>query len=166
MGNFSNKSKAIWLTLICVIAWAFIPVVSKLWQNNLDNLQFLFYSSILSLIVVFISTLIAWKASEFKKYKTIDFYKVAWLSFLGAFFYYVLLYYWYANASWLEVIILQYTWPILTVFFSLFFLKEKINLKTIFVLILWFIWVLIVLTKWDISQVHLDNLKVDLIVLI
>jgi len=59
MNNLSNRSKAIILTLICIVLWAFIPVVSKIWQNTLDNYQFLFYSSIFSLLVIFVGTTIS-----------------------------------------------------------------------------------------------------------
>jgi len=38
-----NKPKALLFVLACVVLWAFIPVVSKLGQNNLDNYQFLFW---------------------------------------------------------------------------------------------------------------------------
>ena len=164
--NLSNRTKAISLTLTCILLWAFIPVVSKIWQNALDNYQFLFYSSIFSLIVVFVSSLIVWRSWEFNKYKLNDFYKIAWLSFLWTFFYYLLLYYWYAHAKWLEVLVLQYTWAIFIVLFSLIFLKENIKLKTTISLLLWFIWVIIVLTKWNLNEIHLDNLLIDFIVLL
>ncbi len=166
MLNFTNKTKAIMLILVCIMLWAFIPVVSKIGQVNLDNYQFLFYSSLFSMVVVFLSSISLWKLNEFKKYKVNDFYKIAWLSFLWTFVYYLLLYYWYAHAKWLEVLVLQYTWVIFIVLFSLIFLKEKLNLKLLLSLLLWFIWVIIVLTKWNINEVYLDNLVVDFIVLL
>ncbi len=67
MNNLSNRSKAIILTLICIVLWAFIPVVSKIWQNTLDNYQFLFYSSIFSLLVIFVGTTISWNYDYTKR---------------------------------------------------------------------------------------------------
>lgn len=162
----TNKSRAILLTLTCIILWAFIPVVSKFGQSNLDNYQFLFYSSLFSFIVVLISSIISWKLKELFKYKIKDLTNIAWLSFLWAFFYYLLLYYWYANAKWLEVLVLQYTWAIFIVIFSIIFLKEKLTLKTVISLILWFIWVCLIITKWNLSKIYLDNIFVDFVVLI
>ena len=43
-------NKSIIYIIACVFLWALIPVVSKLGQNGLDNHQFLFWSSLSSLM--------------------------------------------------------------------------------------------------------------------
>ena len=43
-------NKSIFYVLVCVFLWALIPVVSKLGQDGLDNHQFLFWSSLSSLL--------------------------------------------------------------------------------------------------------------------
>lgn len=85
---------------------------------------------------------------------------------MGAFLYYLLLYFAYAHADGLEVIALQYTWPILIVIFSIFLLKEKITKKSVLASILGFLGVIFVLTKGAFNQIHLDNIGVNLIALI
>lgn len=54
----TNKQKALIYTFLSIFLWAFIPVISKLAQNTLDNFQFLFYSSLISFITIFTITLI------------------------------------------------------------------------------------------------------------
>lgn len=161
-----NKSKAIMYILSCVILWAFIPVVSRFGQQNLDNYQFLFWSSILSLVVLFLTSIFYGKWQVIKNYSTKDFLIAIGLGFLGAFLYYLLLYFGYAHAKGLEVLAIQYTWPIFIVIFSTIFLKEKLNIQNLIAIILGFSGVLMVLTKGDFSQVYLDNLAVDFIVLL
>ncbi|RKX85643.1 MAG: hypothetical protein DRP58_05560 [Spirochaetes bacterium] len=48
----SGKLKGTVYVLICVALWALIPVVSKMGQTTLDNHQFLFWSSLVSFLVL------------------------------------------------------------------------------------------------------------------
>lgn len=160
----STAAKAVVLTLTCVVLWSFIPVVSKLGQSNLDNYQFLFCSSVLSFLVVGMTTFLAKRAHCFNRYTKTEILHVAFLAFLGTFFYYLLLYYGYAQG--MEVLILQYTWPVLIVLFSLVFLKEKLNLTLAISMILGFSAMSLVITKGDFSNVHLSNLTTNLAVVL
>ncbi|MCP4076791.1 MAG: EamA family transporter [Gammaproteobacteria bacterium] len=49
------------------------------------------------------------------------------LGLLGTYLYYLFLYQGYAIATGMEVLVVQYTWPILIVVFSFFILKESLN---------------------------------------
>ena len=48
----SFKNSAILLALTCILAWSFIPLVSKFGQIHIDSLQFLFWTNVLSTIAV------------------------------------------------------------------------------------------------------------------
>lgn len=161
-----HKNKAIIFVLACVVLWAFIPVVSRLGQQNLDNYQFLFWSSFLSFVVLAISSLVTGKKDLFKTYTSRNLLIAFGLGFLGTFLYYFLLYFGYAKAKGLEVLVIQYTWPIFIVIFSVWLLKEKITWKSILACTLGFIGVLTVLTKGDFGQLYLADISVDLIVLL
>lgn len=54
----TNKTKATILVLICIILWAMIPPTAKYAQSILDNHQFLFWSSLISFICLFLTTII------------------------------------------------------------------------------------------------------------
>lgn len=161
-----NKTKSLIFVLTCVLLWAFIPVVSRFGQSKLDNYQFLFWSSILSLVVLFISSVFAGKYKHFTEYKTIDVVKALGLGFMGSFLYYLLLYFAYAHAKGLEVLTLQYTWPIFIVIFSIIFLKEKLTPKSIFASALGFTGVLVVLTKGNFFDIYLGNMTTNMVVLL
>jgi len=164
--TIENKSKALLFIFACIVLWSFIPVVSRLGQQNLDNYQFLFWSSILSFIVLLASTIFTGKVQSLKNYNRNQIFTALGLGFLGTFLYYLLLYFGYANAKGLEVLVIQYTWPIFIVFFSFLFLKEKITSRNILAIILGFLGVVIVLTKGNFESVHLSNLSTDFIVLL
>ena len=123
-----SKTNAIVYTLICVALWALIPVVSKLGQANLDNHQFLFWSSVISFLAFLVATVVVKQSKMFLSYKGHDWFNAISLGFLGTYLYYILLYFGYANAQGLEVLVLQYSWPIFIVLLSIFILKEKLIL--------------------------------------
>lgn len=161
-----NKTKAIIYTLICVALWALIPVVSKLGQANLDNHQFLFWSSAVSFIAFVVATVAVGKSKMFLSYKVRDWFNAIFLGFLGTYLYYILLYFGYANAQGLEVLVLQYSWPIFIVLLSIFILKEKLTFRRALAVLLGFLGVVLVLTKGNFIQVRLDNYSVDILVLV
>lgn len=160
-----NKSKAIIFVLICIVFWSFAGVASKLGQQQLDNFQYLFWSSLLSLIVLFISMVFVGKLHYLKSYSSKQFLIAIGLGFLGTFLYYLLLYFGYAHTKGLEVLVIQYTWPIFILIFSFFFLKEKITLRNILAVFIGFLGVVIVLTKGNLTSINLTNFSTDFIVL-
>jgi len=161
-----NKTKAIIYTLICVALWALIPVVSKLGQANLDNHQFLFWSSVVSFLAFLITTVAVKRSKTFLTYKLNDWLKAISLGFLGTYLYYILLYLGYAKAQGLEVLVLQYSWPVIIVLLSALILKEKLTLRRAFAVMLGFVGVALVLTKGSFAQIHLENFYIDILVLL
>lgn len=160
----TNRTKGTILVLICVALWAMIPPAAKFAQSSLDNHQFLFWSSLISFICLFATTIFKGKVSEIKKYSKKDWINVLILGLLGTYIYYLFLYLGYKEAKGLEVLVVQYTWPISIVVFSLFLLKEKLTIRKSIAVVLGFVGVLIVLTKGDFSNVHIDNFSVIVLV--
>ena len=162
----TDKAKSTLLVLLCVALWAMIPPAAKIGQTHLDNHQFLFYSSLVSFLGLMITTVFYKKAKYIKKYSIKNWLTAVVLGLLGTYIYYLFLYLGYDKAKGLEVLIVNYTWPILIVLFSLFLLKEKLTPKKIISLLLGFVGVSIVLTKGDLSNVHIENLEVIFLVFI
>jgi drug/metabolite transporter (DMT)-like permease len=153
----SQKVKGTIFALICVALWALIPVVAKFGQTELDNHQFLFWSSLVSFLVLLGTAALSGKLGEVRYYSMGDWLRIVVLGLLGTYIYYLFLYLGYARASGMEVLVMQYTWPALIVFFSLLILKEKITARKVIALVLGFLGVLMVLTRGDFSQVQVSN---------
>ncbi len=160
----TNKTKGTILVLICVALWAMIPPAAKFAQSSLDNHQFLFWSSLISFVCLFATTIFKKKVTEIKKYSIRDWINVIILGLLGTYIYYLFLYLGYKEAKGLEVLVVQYTWPISIVIFSLFLLKEKLTIRKVIAVLLGFSGVLIVLSKGDFSNIHVDNFSVIILV--
>ncbi len=160
----TTNTKTLIYVLLCVLLWAMVPIVSKLGQEGLDNHQFLFWSSITSLLLFFGIGFYQNKFKRLNDISTVNYLKAIILGFLGTYFYYILLYYGYANAPGMEVLIVQYTWPILVVLLSLIILKERLSLAKATSVLLGFLGVFIVLTKGNFQQLAFENLAIDMIV--
>lgn len=160
----TNKTKATILVLICIILWAMIPPTAKYAQSTLDNHQFLFWSSLISFICLFLTTIVKKQTYHITKHKIKDWLKIVVLGLLGTYIYYLFLYLGYKEAKGLEVLVIQYTWPILIVLLSIFILSEKLNINKIISICLGFIGVIFVLTKGDFSNIYFSNLEVILFV--
>jgi drug/metabolite transporter (DMT)-like permease len=157
-------NKSIIYIIACVFLWALIPVVSKLGQNGLDNHQFLFWSSLSSLLFFLGIALFKKNLQKLRDISKIKWFQAICLGFLGTYLYYVLLYYGYANAPGMEVLIVQYSWPILIVLLSLILLKENLTISKTTSILLGFIGVFLVLTKGNFEQLKFENINIDLIV--
>ncbi len=106
------------------------------------------------------------KGAEFKNYSLKNWLHALGLGFLGTYLYYILLYFAYANASGLEVLVLQYSWPIFLVIFSVILLKEKLNTGKTVAVLLGSLGVLLVLTKGNFKDLHFENYQIDGLVIL
>jgi drug/metabolite transporter (DMT)-like permease len=159
-----GRVKGTFYVLICVALWALIPVVSKMGQATLDNHQFLFWSSLVSLVVLSLAAFFSGTLGEIKDYSPKEWGYLVFLGLLGTYIYYLFLYLGYSRAAGMEVLIVQYTWPIFIVILSIFILKERLNPRKVTAIILGFMGVILVLTKGKFQGVIFGNFSVMLLV--
>ena len=143
----SNKARGGAYALICVAIWALLPVVSRNGQQSLDHYQFLFWSSLLSTLTMALLCLMRGTLVSLKQYRVVDWGWATGLGFLGCFLYYLLLYQGYAGGKSMEVLIVQYTWPIFIALLSPLLLKERFEQRTQLAVALGFVAVALVLSK-------------------
>lgn len=143
--------------MVCVSFWALIPVVASLGQKTLDHHQFLFWSSLVSFTVLATSAIFTGRIRKVRCLCPKDWLHLLALGLLGTYVYYLLLYLGYSRAIGMEVLVLQYTWPILMVLFSIVILKERVSIRKLIALTLGFAGVVTVLTKGEFQSVKLSN---------
>ncbi len=152
--------------LLCIFFWSLIPVVAKLGQSSLDTYQFLFYSSLVSFVSLFVYVLFTGHLEEIKYYNRKDWIWALFLGLLGTYIYYLLLYFGYKRAKGLDVLVMQYTWPLFVAFLSPFVLKERLSFRRITGILFGFAGVVVVLTRGNIYALNLPHLDVLLLVLL
>ena len=152
-----DKPRATLYVLLCVALWALIPVVAKLGQSRLDNHQFLFWSSLVSFAVIALTVLLTGRARYIRTYTLADWLWFSFLGLLGTYIYYLFLYLGYSRSSGMEVLVIQYTWPILIVVLSVFILKERLDMRKGLAILLGFVGVVLVLTRGEITQINVSD---------
>lgn len=151
--------------LTCVLLWSFVPVVSRFGQSNLDNFQFLFWSNCLSFLVVGLCMLVRKGLAPLKEFSGKRIVYILFLGALGCAVYYLCLYYGYAKGNSIEVLIMQYSWPLQIIVLSVFILGERLPLKSWLAIGIGFLGIVIVLTKGKIADIQFSNLTISFIVL-
>ncbi|MBI2647483.1 DMT family transporter, partial [Candidatus Woesearchaeota archaeon] len=160
--NMTEEKISYLYVALVVLLWASTAAVGKLMLKNLNNLQVLFYTSLIASISLFIIVLFQKKFLLIKKYKLKDYRHFAYMGFICVFLYYIFLFAGLMFAPAQEALIVNYTWPIWVVIFAMILLKEEFNLKKMLAILLGFIGVYVVVTKGDIFSLSIANIKGDL----
>ena len=150
--------------VLCVVLWSFIPIVARHGQVTLDNIQFLFWSNTVSFIII----LTIFTLNNGFRYQRLTWpcvFYVGFLGFLGCTLYYLFLYFGYASGNSIEVLLLQYTWPIFMILIASLFLKELITVSSVSALIIGFLGVGLIITEGDFSAVSFSSIFVSFLVL-
>ncbi len=161
----SKKFIAYFNLSLCILLWASIPVVTKKILVELDNLQILFHSTILSALVLGGLVIFQKKIKDLMKYTIKEYIIMLLLGFLGNYLYYVLLYGALEKTTASEGFILVYTWPILVLILSFVILKEEVTVKKLVGVIISFLGIIIITTKGDLVGFNLTNLSGDILAL-
>ena len=138
--------------LLTILFWSATPAVAKLALAELNNLQLLFYTSIVGVISLFLVVLFQKKINQIKEFKKTDYFKMLGMWFLGIFLYYIFLFGSFAIAPAGQANVVNYLWPVFIILFSIPILKEKFNYKTILAVLISFIGALIVFTRGEFSS--------------
>jgi drug/metabolite transporter (DMT)-like permease len=149
----NSTKKAYLLTALCVLAWSLIPVVSKLATQDVSSMQFLLLSNALSAMMAFIVAFTrrpSWRALSTNLSQSL--WRTALPGFLGCYFYYLCLYHGYARADGINVLVIQYLWPVLVVLLAPMFFPGRIRLPGLLAVTLGFLGAAIVATRGDVSS--------------
>lgn len=147
------------------LLWGSTAAVVKLLGIGLNSPQILFYSSAIATASLFCIALWQKKIGVVRTYKTKDFLKFAYMSFLGVFLYYILLFTALQRAPGQEAFIVNYTWPIWVVVFAAIILRERFNFRKALAVVMGFVGVLFVITKGDITSFDISAVDGNILAL-
>lgn len=153
----SDRVRGALYALACVALWGLIPVVARLGQSGLDGHQFLFWSSLLSALSVGLLAAAQGRLARLRDYRAREWTSAAVLGLLGTYLYYLLLYRGYAGGGGLEVLVVQYTWPVQVALLSVLLLGERFTRCRQLALLLGFVAVVLVLGKGEIGAISLQR---------
>ncbi len=140
-----------------VLFWSTVASAFKVSLRYLDFLQLLFFSSVVSIIVLFLILLIQNKLNLLKGYSGKDYLHSVMLAFLNPFLYYLVLFKAYSLLPAQQAQPLNYTWAIMLVLLSIPLLKQKIGLASILAIFISYFGVFIISTRGDILEFSFTN---------
>ncbi len=143
----------------CILLWASIPIASKKILAELDNLQMLFYSTLLSFLCLGAILLVQGQGKAFRQYSRNDYLTMGFLGFLGTYLYYVLLYGAFALTSASDAFILAYTWPILVILLAAILLHERLTWKNLLAVGVSFCSIVLIVTHGRVFSLASSNLQ-------
>ena len=146
-----NQNKAYLLAFTAVLLWSTVATAFKLALIEYDFLQFLFISSGIAMLFLFIIILVQRKFKLIFKIPKSDFLKLIFGGVLNPFLYYLVLFKAYSLLPAQMAQSLNYTWPIVLVIFSAIVFKQKLKAKTILSFALGFVGVVIISFKGNLS---------------
>jgi drug/metabolite transporter (DMT)-like permease len=153
-----KQRQAYTYAIIAVLFWSTVASVFKISLRYVDFLQLLFYSCIVSILILFLILLIQNKLHLLKSYSGKDYLHSALLGFLNPFVYYVVLFKAYSLLRAQEAQPLNYTWQIMLVLLSIPLLKQKIKLLSILAIFISFFGVFVISTQGDVLSFSFTNL--------
>jgi len=151
---------------VCIVFWASAPVAAKKILVELNNLQTLFYSTLLSFLVIGIVLLAQKKTGLLKRTSAKKYGIMAILGFLGSYLFYVFLYGAFSHTTASEAFVLDYTWPVMVLILAFILLKEKITVQKILAILIGFFGIIVIVTHGKPLSFELTSLTGDALALL
>ncbi|PHR28356.1 MAG: EamA family transporter [Desulfotalea sp.] len=152
-----RQKKAYLLALITVGLWSTVASASKLTLAYLSPAQFLLYSSIISLILLFILIVIQGKLRQLLCCSKRDLLLSVGYGFLNPFAYYLLLFRAYDMLPAQQAQIINYTWALTLTLLSIPLLKQRVTRKQWWAILISYAGVLVIATKGRLFSLEFDN---------
>ncbi len=152
-----NQSKAYTYAIAAILCWSTVAVAFKKGLESFSTVQLLAFSCYTAIFIQFIYLLLSKKLNEIYLLDKIFILKSALFGLLNPFLYYLVLLKAYSVLPAQIAQPLNYTWPLILVLLSMFFLKQKISAKAIIGIVVSFIGVLVISLQGKLSLGDIQN---------
>ena len=155
--SFSNQNKAYLFAGIAIFFWSTVATAFKLALEHLEPIQLVFYSTLFSVIVLFFITLIQGKLNLIKDFSRSDLLRCAFLGLLNPCLYYIILFKGYDILPAQEAMVINFSWPIMIVIFSIPILKQTIDIKSFLSIVVCYVGVVVIASKGDVFSMQFES---------
>ena len=152
-----NQKYAILCGITAVLFWSTVASAFKISLRYLDHFQLLLYSSLSSLLVLFIILLVQGKTHLLVIYTRKQYYQSIFMGFLNPFLYYVILFKAYDLLPAQEAQPLNYTWALTLTLLSIPLLKQKIGIWNFIAILISYSGVIVISTHGDILNFRFSD---------
>lgn len=152
-----QTQKAVLFALLAVLCWSTVATAFKLALAGMSFMMLLTISSGVAALSLWIVLLVKKETKTLFQIPLKKLGRPALKGFLNPFLYYLILFKAYDLLPAQEALILNYTWPIVLVVFSVLFLKQKLLRFDIPSILICFSGVIVIATKGNILNFQMDN---------
>ena len=153
----SNQNKAYLFAAISIFFWSTVATAFKLSLEHLEPIQLVFYSTIFSVLVLFIIVVFQGKLKLIKNFSKHALLKCAFLGLLNPCLYYIILFKGYDILPAQEAMVINFSWPVMIVILSIPILKQTIDIKSFLSIIVSYIGVVVIASKGDIFSMQFES---------
>jgi len=153
----SNQNKAYLFAAISIFFWSTVATAFKLSLEHLEPIQLVFYSTIFSVLVLFIIVVFQGKLKLIKNFSKHALLKCAFLGLLNPCLYYIILFKGYDILPAQEAMVINFSWPVMIVILSIPILKQTIDIKSFLSIIISYIGVVVIASKGDVFSMQFES---------
>ncbi len=154
---YNKIDKSILYALLAVMCWSTVATAFKIALSGMSFLMLLEISSFLASISLLFILIITGKIQKIKKLSLKSTFFLLFKGALNPFLYYLILFKAYDLLPAQDALILNYTWPIILVIFSIIFLKQRVSKFDIPSVVISFLGVVLIATKGNFFNVEFVN---------
>ncbi len=158
LGEAKTMKKAYGSLGVCILMWAFIPVISKWILRDMNQYQMLYYSTLVSCLVMGVILIWERKTHLIKQTTLSTYIQLSLLGLMGCMLYYVFLYGALKLTTASEGFILAYTWPMQVLVLSFIFNEEKPTFLKVCGVVMGFIGIVIINTKGNLGHIEFTSM--------
>lgn len=151
------KNKALIFALLAIFSWSTAATAFKIALRELNYFQLLYFSSAIAALVLFIVVVQQKKFKELFTCSAKQYANSLLAALLNPIAYYLVLLKAYSVLPAQIAQPLNYTWPLVLVVISSFFLKQKLKLISIISLFISFLGVIIISTQGEVSGLNIKE---------
>lgn len=152
-----RQSKAYLFAISAVLCWSTVATAFKLTLEQLSIVSMLFYASLSSFLFLLVVLLIQGKGKAILGVKTKSKLRAVLLGAMNPFVYYLILFKAYSLLPAQEAQTLNYTWAVMLVILSAFFLKQKMKWADFVGVLISFLGVVVISTHGQVLDMHFEN---------
>ena len=142
---------------VTVLFWSTVATAFKLSLRHVSADALVFYSSLVSVVVLLCITLATGRLRQLRRWTSADIRTSLFLGFLNPFLYYMVLFRAYDLLPAQEALTLNFTWPVVLALFSILLLRQSISVRSLLAMAVSFAGVVLIATRGDPLGLDLAN---------
>ena len=152
-----KQTQAYLYAAVTVLFWSTVATAFKLSLRHVGADVLVFYSSLVSVLVLLCITLATGRLGQFREWRLGDLRTSLCLGFLNPFLYYLVLFRAYDLLPAQEALTLNFTWPMVLALFSIVLLRQPISFRAVAAMAVSFTGVAVIATRGDPLGLDLTN---------